>query len=81
MPSQDDIRRYRANLQGEIDGAALYQALSDNEPDPKISEVYARLAAIERAHGEFWRKRLAPLQPGGLPMRPSMRAQALAWLG
>jgi VIT1/CCC1 family predicted Fe2+/Mn2+ transporter len=80
MPSQDDIRRYRANLQGEIDGAALYQALSDNEPDPKISEVYGRLAAVERAHGEFWRKRLTPLQPGGLPMKPSMRARALAWL-
>jgi VIT1/CCC1 family predicted Fe2+/Mn2+ transporter len=80
MAGQDDIKRYRANLQGEIDGAALYQALSDNEPDPKISAVYGRLAAIERAHGEFWRKRLAPLQPGGMPTRPSMRARALSWL-
>jgi VIT1/CCC1 family predicted Fe2+/Mn2+ transporter len=77
MPTNDDVRRYRTNLQGEVDGAALYQALADTEADPKIAEVYGRLAAIERAHGEFWRGRLGGA-PG--PARPSARARALAWL-
>jgi VIT1/CCC1 family predicted Fe2+/Mn2+ transporter len=80
MPDQDDARRYRTNLQGEVDGAALYQAMADAEQDPKISEVYSRLASVERAHGEFWAKRLETLKPGGRPLTPTMRARALAWL-
>ena len=57
--NSDDLRRYRANLQGEVDGAALYGALADAESDPKLSGVYRRLASIESAHGDFWRGRLA----------------------
>ena len=48
-----------ANLQGEVDSAALYRALAEAEPDPHLSEVYRRLAAVEEAHAEFWRKQLA----------------------
>ena len=51
--------RYRANLQGEIDSAALYRALADAEENPQLAEVYHRLAAVEEAHAEFWRKELA----------------------
>ena len=80
MTDQNEARRYRANLQGEVDGAALYQAMADAEQDPKISEVYARLASIESAHGEFWRQRLEKLKPNGRPLTPTLRAQALAWL-
>lgn len=50
--------RYRSNLQGEIDGAALYKALADAEENPQLAEVYRRLAAVEEAHAEFWRKEL-----------------------
>ena len=51
--------RYRSNLQGEIDGAALYRALADTEENPQLAEVYRRLGAVEEAHAEFWRKELA----------------------
>jgi len=51
--------RYRSNLQGEIDGAALYRALADAEANPQLAEVYRRLGAVEEAHAEFWRKELA----------------------
>jgi len=80
MSADKDVRRYRTNLQGEIDGAALYQALADTEPDPKIAEVYGRLAAIERAHGEFWRGRIGQAGSTPGPARPSLRARTLAWL-
>lgn len=50
--------RYRSNLQGEIDGAALYKALAEAEENPQLAEVYRRLAAVEEAHAEFWRKEL-----------------------
>src|SRR4051812_25734344 len=57
MPT-DDAKRYRANLQGEVDSAAVYRAMADAEPDPKIQQIYRRLAAVEEAHAEFWRKQL-----------------------
>jgi vacuolar iron transporter family protein len=50
--------RYRSNLQGEVDSAALYKALADAEENPQLAEVYRRLAAVEEAHAEFWRKEL-----------------------
>jgi len=54
MPDQSAAARYRANLQGEVDGAALYWALADAETDPRLKKVYGRLAAVEEAHAEFW---------------------------
>ena len=50
--------RYRSNLHGEIDSAALYRALSDTEQNPQIAEVYRRLASVEEVHAAFWRKEL-----------------------
>jgi vacuolar iron transporter family protein len=80
MSESGSAARYRANLQGEIGGAALYRALAESEADPRLSEVYRRLAAVEEAHAEFWRKQLARVgaKPGML--RPDWRARALAWL-
>jgi VIT1/CCC1 family predicted Fe2+/Mn2+ transporter len=80
MAKSDDIARYRANLQGEIDGASLYRALAGAESDPRLAEVYGRLAAVEEAHAEFWRKQLARTgaRVGGL--RAGWRSRALAWL-
>ena len=50
--------RYRSNLQGEVDSAALYRAMAEAEGDPRLGDVYRRLAAVEEAHAEFWRKEL-----------------------
>ncbi|MGH7125203.1 MAG: ferritin family protein, partial [Stellaceae bacterium] len=50
--------RYRSNLQGEVDSAALYRALAEAEQNLQLAEVYRRLAAVEEAHAEFWRKEL-----------------------
>lgn len=76
----DDIARYRANLQGEVDSVALYTALSEAESDPKVAEVYRRLAAVEQDHVEVWRKEITG--KGGSPgdIRPSIRARVLGWL-
>jgi len=73
--------RYRANLQGEVDSAGLYRALADVEHDPKVSEVYRRLSAVEEAHAEFWRGQLAGIgaKVAG-SLRPDWRTRALVWL-
>src|SRR5437667_8625493 len=76
----DSIERYRENLQGEVDSSALYKALSEAEPDPHLSEVYRRLAAVEEAHAEFWRKQLGRIGASAAAMRPGWRTRSLAWL-
>jgi VIT1/CCC1 family predicted Fe2+/Mn2+ transporter len=76
----DDASRYRANLQGEVDGAALYHALAAAEHDPRLADVYRRLAAVEEAHAEFWRVQLQRLGARVPEFRPDLRARALGWL-
>jgi VIT1/CCC1 family predicted Fe2+/Mn2+ transporter len=80
MADPGSAKRFQANLQGEIDGARLYRALSDAESDPKISEVYRRLGAVEEAHAEFWRGQLAKIGAKAGALRPDWRTRALVWL-
>lgn len=76
----ETIQEYRTHLQDELDGAALYQALAAVEKDPRLAEVYRRLAAVERQHAEVWQERLE--RAGALipPHRPSWRTRTLIWL-
>jgi vacuolar iron transporter family protein len=80
MSDGGSAARYRANLQGEVDSAGLYRALAESEADPRLSEVYRRLAAVEEAHAEFWRKQLARVGAQTGRLRPDWRSRALAWL-
>ena len=75
-----NLGRYRRNLQGEVDSAALYRALADAETDPRLQQVYRRLAGVEEAHAEFWTRRI--LGAGGRAGRlhPGLRSRVLAWL-
>ena len=78
--TKESRARYRANLQGEVDGSALYRALSKTEKNPDIARVYAKLASIEEAHAEFWRSRLRE-SGGTVPLlRPGTRTRILRWL-
>jgi VIT1/CCC1 family predicted Fe2+/Mn2+ transporter len=80
MQPKDSRARYRANLQGEVDSAALYHTLAKAETNPDIAKVYSKLAAIEEAHAEFWRSRLSA-SGGAVPnLRPDLRTQVLRWL-
>ena len=47
---QNQRERYRRNLQGEIDSAALYRALARCEERAELRELYGRLANIEERH-------------------------------
>ena len=75
-----DVKRYTHNLQGEVDSATLYRTLSKVEKSPELSQVYARLADVEEAHGEFWQKRLEALGQKIPKLRPNFRTQVLGWL-
>jgi VIT1/CCC1 family predicted Fe2+/Mn2+ transporter len=77
--ADDDDRRFRANLRNEVDSASVYEALASAEDDPKTAEVYSRLASVERAHAEFWAKRLGDTKMSDVS--PTARARVLAFLG
>jgi VIT1/CCC1 family predicted Fe2+/Mn2+ transporter len=80
MSDPKSQRRYTANLQGEVDSAALYQTLSQAEKNPQLAEVYGRLAAIESAHADFWRRQIVGLGKRVPRLRPGFRTRALSWL-
>ncbi|HEX3952904.1 MAG TPA: VIT1/CCC1 transporter family protein [Stellaceae bacterium] len=80
MPEKSSLGRYRSNLQGEVDSAALYRAMAAAEKDPRLSGIYDRLAAVEEAHAEFWRKQLARIGGSALARRPGWRTRSLVFL-
>jgi VIT1/CCC1 family predicted Fe2+/Mn2+ transporter len=77
--SDDDLRRFRANRQDEVDSAAQYRAMADAEPDTGVARVYRELAEVEEKHAGFWETRLRErgVDPG--PRRASWRARVLSW--
>jgi VIT1/CCC1 family predicted Fe2+/Mn2+ transporter len=77
---RSDVERYRQNLSGEVDGAALYRLLADAEPTPELAEVYRRLAGVEDRHAELWRSKLR--QAGAIvpEVGPSFRVRLIGWL-
>ncbi len=79
MSDESPVSRYRSNLHGEMDSAALYRALAAAESNPQLKEVYGRLAAVEEAHAEFWRKRLASVGAAAGARGPRWRTRVLAW--
>src|SRR5450432_4262448 len=80
MTDANEQRRFKDNLQGEVDGAAVYTALAESERDPNLANIYRRLAAVESAHAEFWRSRLDRTTRGRTALTPSFRARGLGWL-
>jgi vacuolar iron transporter family protein len=80
MPEPGSEQRYTANLQGEVDSAELYKTLAETEKNPQLASVYSRLAAVESAHAEFWKKQIVALGRRAPQLRPGFRTRALAWL-
>lgn len=74
------IQRYRDNLQDEIDGAALYEALAGFESDPTRRGLYLQLAQAESEHAGVWRDKLMDAGIGDFPREPSARTRILIWL-
>ena len=79
MPGTDDVRRFLANRQDEIDSAAQYRAMADSEPDAGVARIYRELADVEDKHATFWEKQLAAKGVDFGPRRPSWRARVLSW--
>lgn len=72
-----DRNRYLANLQAEIDGAALYRALADIEAGSELATVYTRMAEAEERHADIWRAKLLEAGITELAKHPGWRTQTL----
>jgi len=77
---QNNIARYRANYQDEIDSAALYRALAAAEENQQLAEVYRRLAATEQRHADVWVEQLRAAGQPAPPVRVGWRSRTLGWL-
>jgi VIT1/CCC1 family predicted Fe2+/Mn2+ transporter len=75
----DDVRRWRENLQGEVDGAHIYRGMAANAGDQRLAELYTRMAEAEERHAALWRERLDAAGVAA-PLRPSWRASTLGWV-
>ncbi len=80
MSNTEDIKRYAANRQKEIDGAAMYLALAEVEKQQQMSDVYRKLAASEEKHAAVWEKKLLDLNVKFPPRKTSRRTSVMIWL-
>jgi vacuolar iron transporter family protein len=80
MTKQTDVDRYRANLRAELDGAALYRAIADAEPDPHRRDLLLELSRAEATHAAHWREKLRAVGAPEPRFVPSWRTRLLAAL-
>jgi VIT1/CCC1 family predicted Fe2+/Mn2+ transporter len=58
MSDRERIARYVENWLDERNGAALYYEISNCEKEPKLKDVYRRMAEAEERHSNFWEAKL-----------------------
>ena len=80
MVDEDQISRYRTNLEDEQDSAYLYRVLAEVEPDERISGVYRRLAQTEEKHLRFWEQKIRDDGEAVPERRVGWRTRVLGWL-
>ena len=80
MPEPSAQSRYTANIQGEVDSAALYRALAEVEQNPQLAQIYGKLAAVEEEHAKFWAEQLKKIGRRAPSLLPSFRSRVLVWL-
>jgi VIT1/CCC1 family predicted Fe2+/Mn2+ transporter len=80
MAEQSNKARFTANIQGEVDSAALYRALSGAEKNPQLAEIYKKLAVVEEEHAAFWARELEKAGHRVPHLKPSFRSKVLSFL-
>ncbi len=78
--TRDDIRRFQANLDDEINGIAIYHMLRDAEPDAKRKEIFTELAEVEVHHANVWRQKLREAGVEPREHGPGLRTRMIGFL-
>jgi VIT1/CCC1 family predicted Fe2+/Mn2+ transporter len=74
------ITQYLEFWRDERNSAMLYRSLADAEKNPKIAEVYRRLATTEDNHADTWAAKLKAINVAVPEFKPSGRTRILIWL-
>jgi VIT1/CCC1 family predicted Fe2+/Mn2+ transporter len=77
--TSSSTKQYLEFLTDERNSAALYRTLADIEKNPKIAEVYLRLAATEEAHAATWADKLKAANVAVPPPKLGWRTRTLIW--
>ena len=77
--TSSSTKQYLEFLTDERNSAALYRTLADIEKNPKIAEVYRRLAATEDAHAATWAEKLKAANVAVPPPKLGWRTRTLIW--
>ena len=80
MALSENMKRYIDNLQGEIDAAAMYRSLAEQEGNEPSASVYLKLAAIEDKHAVFWRDQITKAGGNADNIQVSPRTRFMIWL-
>ncbi len=81
MVDEKSAKAYKANLNNELNGKTLYDALSKMERNPKLAEIYQRFAQTEGRHAETWMQKMKDSDiPVPTTFRPSWRTRLLIFL-
>ena len=80
MSDSKKVEQYLANWRDEKNGAALYRAISEVEPNPHLKEVYQRLAEAEERHSCFWEAKLRAVKQPIPASRLNWRTRTLIFL-
>lgn len=80
MTESGDLERYQRNLRDELDGAALYSALADAEPDSVRKDLFRQLSQAEASHAKVWADKLRAAGIGTVRSVPSLKTRIIARL-
>ncbi len=72
--------RYRQNILAERESAALYDVLAGAEKDPRLAEIYSKMAGVERRHAEVWARHLRESGEAVPAYAPTLRLRLLGML-
>ena len=75
-----EAQRYIGFVNDELNGVMLYHALAANEKNPKLAEVYRRMATVEQHHADEWLRRLHAEGVQVSPFKPAFRTHLLSWM-
>ena len=77
---REQIRRWKANLETEIDGIAIYRMLAEAERDPERKIIFEQLAEVEVHHERVFREKLRESGVEPRERGPSFRARMIGFL-
>lgn len=78
--NKQDKRRYLANWQAESEAVFLYRRLGSTEENPRLKEVYEKLALNEEKHVALWAGKLAEAGAAPTGFKPGVKTRILALL-